>query len=337
MDNYYNTLGVKEFCTDQEEIKKAYRSQIKYFHPDLGNVSQEIAEAKTKQLNAAYDVLSDPQKKQKYDSQLRYEKESSQKTNNNNYSNQTNSGYYSNSAYRNTTYNNSNTYQGSYSNNAYRQNNSNTNNTYRGNYTYTNYSNSNRYSSRKNSSGGWKVFLGIAAFLFLISMCNNSSNSSSSYYNNSSNTTSNNNSYQATDQDANLTPVSITNGKILKYPSDERVAPLTIKTSGSNGYYIYLEDFSNSNGKNDMSFYVKGGNTVDIDVPLGKYKFYYCSGKTWYGTTNKFGSNTSYCKADDIFDFYVSGDYVYGHTVTLYTVANGNMETENISEGQFPG
>jgi len=59
---------------------------------------------------------------------------------------------------------------------------------------------------------------------------------------------------------------------------------------------------------------------------------FYCSGSDWYGTENKFGYNTSYCKADERFEFTSDNEYVYGHTVTLYPVSNGNLETKEIEE-----
>lgn len=73
MDNYYQILGIENYCSNQEKIKKAYRTQIKFFHPDSNNVSAEMSDIKTKQLNIAYDCLSDKKKKEEYDSQLHLE------------------------------------------------------------------------------------------------------------------------------------------------------------------------------------------------------------------------------------------------------------------------
>lgn len=65
MADYYSTLGVSKTATDTE-IKKAYRKLALEYHPDR-NKSKE-AEAKFKEINKAYEVLSDPKKKQAYDS-----------------------------------------------------------------------------------------------------------------------------------------------------------------------------------------------------------------------------------------------------------------------------
>jgi DnaJ-class molecular chaperone len=65
MADYYSILGVSKTASGAE-LKKAYRKLALEYHPDR-NKSKE-AEAKFKEINKAYEVLSDPQKKQNYDS-----------------------------------------------------------------------------------------------------------------------------------------------------------------------------------------------------------------------------------------------------------------------------
>src|SRR5579859_619216 len=64
--NYYETLGISKSAT-ADDIKKAYRKQALLWHPDKHTGDKTEAERKFKEINEAYQVLSNPQKKQVYD------------------------------------------------------------------------------------------------------------------------------------------------------------------------------------------------------------------------------------------------------------------------------
>ena len=63
--DYYETLGVSKTAT-QEDIKSAFRKLARKYHPDTAK-DKKSAEEKFKEINEAYEVLSDPEKRKKYD------------------------------------------------------------------------------------------------------------------------------------------------------------------------------------------------------------------------------------------------------------------------------
>jgi len=63
--DYYKILGVEK-AASQKQIKKAYRRLARKYHPDV-NPGDKTAEARFKDINEAHEVLSDPEKRQKYD------------------------------------------------------------------------------------------------------------------------------------------------------------------------------------------------------------------------------------------------------------------------------
>ena len=64
--DYYEILGIKRDAS-QDEIKKAFRKLALKYHPDANPDNKEEAEEKFKEIGEAYAILSDTEKKARYD------------------------------------------------------------------------------------------------------------------------------------------------------------------------------------------------------------------------------------------------------------------------------
>lgn len=180
---------------------------------------------------------------------------------------------------------------------------------------------------------------GIALFVWIVVIWDDSAKTSSS----------SNTSYSAPKQPVSKIPATVTKPKPLKFDHPSLlvpasgtirrhttvygIAPLEIKTSSGSNYLVKLEDIST--GINILDVFIRGGSTVNIEVPLGTYRLKYAAGQTWYGYKYYFGPSTSYSKADSTFRFYDDGYQVSGYTVTLYQVLDGNLSTSRLSPSQF--
>tara|TARA_B100001123_G_C15308948_1_gene1023655 strand:- start:470 stop:1330 length:861 start_codon:yes stop_codon:yes gene_type:complete len=65
VNDFYNTLGVNRSASDKD-IRQAFRKLARQFHPDV-NPGDKVAESKFKEINEAYEILSDSQKRRQYD------------------------------------------------------------------------------------------------------------------------------------------------------------------------------------------------------------------------------------------------------------------------------
>lgn len=137
MKNYYEILQVNKNASP-EIIKVAYKLLVKKNHPDLKEgAEKQIAEEKIKEINEAYDVLSDPSKKDEYDATLVNDSITQEQYNlilNENINLKKELNYFHNLYNRNINYNkpysnmynNKNTYSNAYTNNSHINTNSNT-------------------------------------------------------------------------------------------------------------------------------------------------------------------------------------------------------------------
>jgi hypothetical protein len=112
-------------------------------------------------------------------------------------------------------------------------------------------------------------------------------------------------------------------------------APFEIVTSAGADYFLKLVDAGT--GQDALTIYVRGGERLEVTVPLGSYRMRYAAGETWRGETHLFGPGdlTSYSASESVFTFEVSGGYVNGYTVELIRQVGGNMDTRRISPSQF--
>ena len=132
MKNYYEILEVSENAS-KDVIEKVYKVLAKKYHPDLQQTQHDkiIAEEKMKEINEAYSILSDDEKRAKYNQKLEAERRILENKKNSSVNNTANNytGSYSNN-YSNNKSNNSNysnNYSSNYSNNSNMYNNVNKN------------------------------------------------------------------------------------------------------------------------------------------------------------------------------------------------------------------
>ena len=123
------------------------------------------------------------------------------------------------------------------------------------------------------------------------------------------------------------------NGEVHYFEQKESIAPFNINTQPNTNYFIKLVD--HNTGQLALTIFVRGGQNVNIQVPLGSYELRYALGTNWYGEDQLFGPGTAFEKADTILAFYRNGNQVVGNTVSLIRQVNGNMPTTEINKANF--
>ncbi len=121
------------------------------------------------------------------------------------------------------------------------------------------------------------------------------------------------------------------NGYVFHRESKEHKAPLTIKTSKFGaGHLVKLVDAQEQ--RDELVFFIKSGDSVTLEVPLGAYDLKYASGKRWISEKCLFGPGTSFSKTNKTFSFEQSNGSINGFTIELILQNNGNLRTNKIPE-----
>jgi hypothetical protein len=124
-------------------------------------------------------------------------------------------------------------------------------------------------------------------------------------------------------------------GVVQIYSRKSRIAPFRVDTPAGDNYFIKLVEVSDKKTP-VLTFFIYGGGTFQMDVPLGTYIMRYAIGKDWYGEQLLFGPcTTSFYEADAELAFTREGNTAKGHRITLEKQVGGNLETMDVDEEQF--
>jgi len=126
----------------------------------------------------------------------------------------------------------------------------------------------------------------------------------------------------------------IPNSGVIASDYSDGVAPFTIRTR-NDGAHFYIKIVEISSSRVIGAYFVRAGESIELQVPIGNYKLKYASGQNWYGESFLFGPDTSYSKADASFNFYDDGSQVIGYAIELFQQDDGNLLTSGISPSQF--
>lgn len=127
-------------------------------------------------------------------------------------------------------------------------------------------------------------------------------------------------------------PQTMTTG-VLFIGHPNPIAPFAITAPSGQEVYAKLRDPITQTDV--LAIYINGGRTYEGKAPLGIYELVYAFGTNWYGEKLMFGPNATYKKATKILSFHKTVNRIYGHRITLLSVQNGNLPSQNISAADF--
>ena len=122
-------------------------------------------------------------------------------------------------------------------------------------------------------------------------------------------------------EEIDISPQPIGNGTILKQPVSDCLAPLEVSALDLANYYISLEPIS-GNLDDSISFFLGGGYSATVYVPLGEYTCNIAAGSIWYGEEKLFGEGTLFFYDVGTLNFYENGDSYSGWDLDIFISGN---------------
>jgi hypothetical protein len=126
----------------------------------------------------------------------------------------------------------------------------------------------------------------------------------------------------------------VDHGMIVEYFEGEALAPFKIITKPHELFY-FIKVVEWESKLPVLTIFIYSGQDVDALLPVGSYEVRFASGKTWYGEEHLFGPGTKYEKADQRFDFTISGQQIHGYTLQLIDQQGGNLRKVKMRGDDF--
>ena len=130
-------------------------------------------------------------------------------------------------------------------------------------------------------------------------------------------------------------------GKTVLATLSKPIAPFEIKSSYGTNYLVKLVDVNDE--QSFITVFIRGGTTVNVDVPLGTYVVKYASGVKWYGYSYLFGPSTVYSKAAETYTFDLpslqdwNARMLDAETQIFFFLTNNGLKPQLVQEIQDAG
>ena len=126
------------------------------------------------------------------------------------------------------------------------------------------------------------------------------------------------------------------NGKVFTAKAKGGYCTLKLNAGDSP---VFVKIINEKDPDSFVSIYVRANKSATVHIKNGDYILKYATGSKWYGSRDLFGTDTRFYSADTTLEMTTSrsGNYIYyqQYTITLYTVAGGNLSTSAISSEDF--